>query len=111
MRENLTVFACLYGLRHCASASRRGATTSISKRCSAARASACRSGQKTRMALAKALINEPELLLLDEPTASLDPDIGDWVRRILADYARRSGAAILLASHNMARSSGCAPSC
>lgn len=58
-------------------------------------------GQKTRVALAKALINEPELLLLDEPTASLDPDIGDWVRGYLADYRKRSGATILMASHNM----------
>ena len=58
-------------------------------------------GQKTRVALAKALINEPELLLLDEPTASLDPDTGDWVRSYLETYQRRSGATILLASHNM----------
>ena len=53
------------------------------------------------MALAKALLNEPELLLLDEPTASLDPDTADWVRGYLGDYRRRTGATILLASHNM----------
>jgi ABC-2 type transport system ATP-binding protein len=58
-------------------------------------------GQKTRVALAKALLNEPELLLLDEPTASLDPDTGDWVRSYLEIYQRRSGATLLLASHNM----------
>jgi len=60
------------------------------------------SGQKTRVALAKALLNEPELLLLDEPTASLDPDTGDWVRSYLEEYRTRTGATILLASHNMA---------
>ncbi len=59
-------------------------------------------GQKTRVALAKALINQPELLLLDEPTASLDPDTGDMVRTWLKRYQADSGCTILLASHNMA---------
>jgi ABC-2 type transport system ATP-binding protein len=59
-------------------------------------------GQKTRVALAKALINDPDLLLLDEPTASLDPDTADWVRTHIEQYRARRNAAILLASHNMA---------
>ena len=58
-------------------------------------------GQKTRVSLAKALINRPDMLLLDEPTASLDPDTGDWVRRYLEEYRAETGATILLASHNM----------
>jgi ABC-2 type transport system ATP-binding protein len=58
-------------------------------------------GQKTRVALAKALINSPELLLLDEPTASLDPDTADWVRARLEQFRKRQGATLLLASHNM----------
>ena len=59
-------------------------------------------GQKTRVSLAKALLNGPELLLLDEPTASLDPDTADWVRTRLERYAAEEGATIVLASHNMA---------
>jgi ABC-2 type transport system ATP-binding protein len=65
------------------------------------RAGALSAGQKTRVALAKALINRPDLLLLDEPTASLDPDTADYVRSRLEAYRAESGAAILLASHNM----------
>lgn len=59
-------------------------------------------GQKTRVALAKSLINRPDVLLLDEPTASLDPDTGDLVRGWLERYRAESGCTILLASHNMA---------
>jgi ABC-2 type transport system ATP-binding protein len=58
-------------------------------------------GQKTRVSLAKALLNNPEVLLLDEPTASLDPDTADWVRGRLETYRRTQGATVLLASHNM----------
>jgi ABC-2 type transport system ATP-binding protein len=59
------------------------------------------SGQKNRVSLAKALINDPEILLLDEPTASLDPDVGDYIRGFIENYASNQGATILLASHNM----------
>jgi len=59
-------------------------------------------GQKTRVSLTKALLNEPEVLLLDEPTASLDPDSGDRIRDYLQRYQNRTGATLLLASHNMA---------
>jgi ABC-2 type transport system ATP-binding protein len=58
-------------------------------------------GQKTRVSLAKALLNRPEVLLLDEPTASLDPDTADWVRSRLERYRKDNNATVLLASHNM----------
>jgi ABC-2 type transport system ATP-binding protein len=58
-------------------------------------------GQKTRVALAKAMVNRPDVLLLDEPTVSLDPDTADWVRGYIENYRREAGASILLASHNM----------
>ena len=59
-------------------------------------------GQKTRVSIAKSLLNEPELLMLDEPTASLDPDTADWVRSKLEVYCRSYRATVVLASHNMA---------
>ena len=59
------------------------------------------SGQKNRVSLAKALINEPEILLLDEPTASLDPDVGDYIRSYIENFASKKSTTILLASHNM----------
>ena len=59
------------------------------------------SGQKNRVSLAKALINDPTVLLLDEPTASLDPETGDFIRSFLEDYKKEKKISILLASHNM----------
>ncbi len=59
------------------------------------------SGQKNRVSLAKSLINKPEILLLDEPTASLDPDIGDFIRSYIQEYKLKNKVTILLASHNM----------
>jgi ABC-2 type transport system ATP-binding protein len=102
VRENLSVFGGLYGVKDL-----RGRIDELAALLDlgdllARKTGSLSSGQKTRAALAKALINRPELLLLDEPTASLDPDTADRVRGHLADYAKGSGAAILLASHNMA---------
>jgi ABC-2 type transport system ATP-binding protein len=102
VRQNLAIYARLYGL------TRRRERIALLARDLQFEALLDRpagklsSGQKTRVALAKALLNEPELLLLDEPTASLDPDSGDWARRYLEEYRARTGATILLASHNMA---------
>ena len=59
------------------------------------------SGQRNRVSLAKSLINNPEILFLDEPTASLDPDIGDYVRGYIESYKKKNKITILLASHNM----------
>ena len=102
VRQNLRVFARLYGV-----ADRERRIAEIVDELDlggvldrpAGRLSA---GQKTRVALAKALINRPDVLLLDEPTASLDPDTGDWVRSMIERYRREHDATILLASHNMA---------
>lgn len=102
VQQNLRFFARLYGVPAAAERVRALAeeldfTTLLDRRSGHLSA-----GQKTRVSLAKALINGPEVLLLDEPTASLDPDTADWVRSYLEAYQARSGAAILLASHNMA---------
>jgi ABC-2 type transport system ATP-binding protein len=102
VRQNLLIYARLYGLP------RRGERIeSLAEDLQIGEflerpAGKLSAGQKTRVALAKALLNEPDLLLLDEPTASLDPDTGDWVRGYLEDYRDRTGATILMASHNMA---------
>jgi len=101
VRENLTVYGRLYGLAHLAARIESLARDLQIAEFLDRQTGKLSAGQKTRVALAKALINEPELLLLDEPTASLDPDTGDWVRGYLETYQHRSGATILLASHNM----------
>ena len=99
--ENLRVFADLYGV---AQAAERVA--SLAREFDLAGLmrqpyGTLSAGQRTRVSLAKALLNGPELLLLDEPTASLDPDVGDRVRTWLTGYQRRTGCTMLLASHNM----------
>jgi len=101
VQENLRVYAGLYGVRHGAERVRQLAADLDFTELLARKVGSLSAGQKTRVALAKALINQPALLLLDEPTASLDPDTGDFVRGYLAEYRRRHGATILLASHNM----------
>jgi ABC-2 type transport system ATP-binding protein len=102
VRQNLLIYARLYGLpRRDERIERLADDLQISEFLERP-AGKLSAGQKTRVALAKALLNEPELLLLDEPTASLDPDTGDWVRGYLEGYRERTGATILMASHNMA---------
>lgn len=101
VRENLTVYGWLYGISGV-----RNRIAELAKDLAVGDfldrpTGKLSAGQKTRVALAKALLNMPELLLLDEPTASLDPDTADWVRGYLESYRRATGAAILLASHNM----------
>lgn len=99
--ENLRVYAGLYGVPHRAARIRALAADldlgDLLKR----PYGQLSAGQRTRASLAKALINSPQLLLLDEPTASLDPDTADRLRGYLKDYQRTSGAAVVLASHNM----------
>jgi ABC-2 type transport system ATP-binding protein len=102
VRQNLTVFGKLYGVEdlrgRIARLGRELDLTDLLDR-PTGKLSA---GQKTRVSLAKALINSPDVLLLDEPTASLDPDTADWVRGHLERYCRERHATVLLASHNMA---------
>ncbi|MFN4923308.1 ABC transporter ATP-binding protein [Bradyrhizobium sp.] len=101
VRENLTVFGRLYGVPNVKSRIAEliedfelgDVLDRVTGRLSA--------GQKTRVSMAKALINDPEVLLLDEPTASLDPDRAEWVRGRLRAYQQRRGTTILLSSHNM----------
>jgi ABC-2 type transport system ATP-binding protein len=101
VRENLRVFADLYGVvnprERIAELAHEFDLGLLLKR----PYGELSAGQRTRVSLAKALINQPEVLLLDEPTASLDPDIGDRMRTYLETYQRASGCTVLLASHNM----------
>ena len=101
VRQNLAFYGRLYGVKNLG-----GRIEEIAREMQVAefldrQAGKLSAGQKTRVALAKALINRPEVLLLDEPTASLDPDTADWVRSYLEAYQRETHATILLASHNM----------
>ena len=102
VRQNLNVFGRLYGVPDLAGTIRRIAEELALGEVLERPAGKLTAGQKTRVALAKALINDPDVLLLDEPTASLDPDTADWVRGHLEAFRERRNATILLASHNMA---------
>lgn len=101
VRQNLKVFGALYGVaainRQIDKLAADLNLTDLLDR----KSGELSSGQRTRVALAKALINRPDVLLLDEPTASLDPDTADWVRSHIERYRQEQHAAILLASHNM----------
>jgi ABC-2 type transport system ATP-binding protein len=101
VRQNLAFYGRLYGVKDLSAR-----VVEIAERMQIAEfldrpSGKLSAGQKTRVALAKALINRPEVLLLDEPTASLDPDTADWVRSYLKEYQGETHATILLASHNM----------
>ncbi|WP_368428444.1 ABC transporter ATP-binding protein [Sulfuricaulis sp.] len=101
VRENLTIYARLYGIINF-SARIHALTEELQiGRFLGRPYGQLSAGEKTRVVLAKALLNEPELLLLDEPTASLDPDTADYVRGLLESFRKRTGTTILLASHNM----------
>ncbi len=102
IRQNLKVFGMLYGVADIADRIKQLAEALDLTELLDRPTGKLSAGQKTRVSLAKALINEPELLLLDEPTASLDPDTADWVRTHLERYCRDRRATVLLASHNMA---------
>ena len=102
VRQNLEVYSRLYGIKN-----RKERIDEISEDLNISdffqrKTGELSSGQKNRVSLAKSLINKPEILLLDEPTASLDPDIGDFVRSCIQNYRSKNKVTILLASHNMA---------
>ena len=101
VEENLKVYGRLYGVKNLEGKiyeiMEKFNLTKFKKR----KTGELSSGQKNRVSLAKALVNDPEILLLDEPTASLDPDVGDTIRSFIEDFAFNKGTTILLASHNM----------
>ena len=101
VKENLEVYGRLYGVNDL-----DGCFNEISKDLKLTgflkkKTGELSSGQKNRVSLAKSLINKPNLLFLDEPTASLDPDVGDFVRTYIEEYKSKNNSTILLASHNM----------
>ena len=101
MKQNLEIYGRLYGIENLSERINEISNDLDIKNFFDRKTGELSSGQKNRVSLAKALINKPEILLLDEPTASLDPDIGDFVRSYIQDYKSKNKVTILLASHNM----------
>lgn len=99
--QNLKVYAKLYGIERPSSRLEEISQLFELGPLMNRRFGSLSAGQKTRVSLAKALINEPELLLMDEPTAALDPDTADRMRETLLDYQRKKNATIFMSSHNM----------
>ena len=102
VKQNLQIYGRLYGVKDLSSRINELAEDLNLKDFLNKQTGELSSGQKNRVSLAKSLINKPEILLLDEPTASLDPDIGDYVRSYVQSYKSKNKVTILLASHNMA---------
>ena len=101
VQQNLEIFARLYGVQNIGKRIKKISEDLDLKKILNKKNGELSSGQKNRVSLAKSLINTPKLLFLDEPTASLDPDVGDFVRKYLEDYKLNNELTILLASHNM----------
>ncbi len=101
VRQNLTVYGHLYGVPNVKERIGALAERLQIRDLLDSRHGSLSAGQRTRASLAKSLLNNPHLLLLDEPTASLDPDTADWVRGLLMDYRKETGATIFMSSHNM----------
>jgi ABC-2 type transport system ATP-binding protein len=99
--QNLNVYARLYGVNNISERINEMAEDLNLKDFLNKKTGELSSGQKNRVSLAKSLINKPKLLFLDEPTASLDPDVGDFVREYLENYKSKNELTMLLASHNM----------
>ena len=102
VKQNLEIYGRLYGVKNLSLRVNELAEDLNLKDFLNKKTGELSSGQKNRVSLAKSLINKPEILLLDEPTASLDPDIGDYVRSYVQSYKSKNKVTILLASHNMA---------
>jgi|TARA_B100002051_G_C16665733_1_gene601607 ABC-2 type transport system ATP-binding protein len=101
VRQNLEVYGRLYGIKNLNERINEISEDLDIKNFFKRKTGELSSGQKNRVSLAKSLINKPEILLLDEPTASLDPDIGDFIRSYIQKYSSKNKVTILLASHNM----------
>jgi len=101
VEENLKVYAGLYGVKNINEKISELVNELRLNKFLKKKTGELSSGQKNRISLAKALINDPEILMLDEPTASLDPETGDFVRSFIENYSSKTNVTILLASHNM----------